>query len=89
MPWPKPDGYAPARFELLARYLPAFEAQLRTFLREEFGHAWFARREAGSLLRELWNEGQRLDADEMLREVTGAELELGAIGERIREPLSA
>jgi hypothetical protein len=67
----------------------AFEAQLRTFLREDFGHAWFARREAGSLLRELWNEGQRLDADEMLREVTGAELELGAIGERIREPLSA
>jgi hypothetical protein len=67
----------------------AFEAQLRTFLREEFGHAWFARREAGSLLRELWNEGQRLDADQILREVTGAELELGAIGERIREPLSA
>ena len=53
----------------------AFEAQLRRFLREEFGHAWFARREAGSLLRELWNEGQRLDADEMLREVTGAELD--------------
>jgi hypothetical protein len=67
----------------------AFEAQLRTFLREEFGHAWFARREAGSLLRELWNQGQRLDADQVLREVTGAELELGAIGERIREPLSA
>jgi hypothetical protein len=67
----------------------AFEAQLRTFLREEFGHAWFARREAGSLLRELWNEGQRLDADQMLREVTGAELELDAIGDRIREPLSA
>jgi hypothetical protein len=67
----------------------AFEAQLRTFLREEFGHAWFARREAGSLLRELWNEGQRLNADQMLHEVTGAELELGAIGERIREPLSA
>ena len=54
-----------------------------------FGHAWFARREAGSLLRELWNEGQRQNADQMLREVTGAELELSAIGERIREPLSA
>jgi hypothetical protein len=26
--WPKPAGYAPARFALLARYLPAFEAQL-------------------------------------------------------------
>jgi PhoPQ-activated pathogenicity-related protein len=28
VPWPKPNGYAPARFELLARYLPAFEAEL-------------------------------------------------------------
>ena len=35
----------------------AFEAQLRSHLREEFGNAWFARREAGSLLRELWGEG--------------------------------
>ena len=26
---------------------------------QEFGNAWFARREAGSLLRELWGEGQR------------------------------
>jgi len=28
VPWPKPAGYQPARYELLARYLPAFEAQL-------------------------------------------------------------
>jgi hypothetical protein len=27
--WPKPSGYQPARYELLARYLPAFEAELR------------------------------------------------------------
>ncbi len=26
--WPKPAGYAPARYELLARYLPALETQL-------------------------------------------------------------
>ena len=37
----------------------AFEAQLRDYLREEFGNDWFARREAGSLLRELWSLGQR------------------------------
>src|SRR5438874_10315633 len=30
----------------------AFEAQLRDFLRTEFGDTWFARREAGDLLRE-------------------------------------
>jgi hypothetical protein len=27
-PWPKPRGYDPARYALLARYLPALEAQL-------------------------------------------------------------
>ena len=31
----------------------AFEAQLRDFLRCEFGNDWFARRDAGDLLREL------------------------------------
>jgi hypothetical protein len=63
----------------------ALEAQLRSFLQEEFGHAWFARREAGSLLRELWAEGQRWTADELLRELTGAELELAAVVERVSE----
>ena len=37
----------------------AFEAQLASFLREKFGRDWFAQRSAGSLLRELWSEGQR------------------------------
>ncbi len=27
--WPKPAGYSPARYELLARYLPAFERELK------------------------------------------------------------
>ena len=65
----------------------AFEAQLRAFLREKFGNAWFSRREAGSLLRELWGEGQRHTADELLKEVTGAELEMEAIADRVREEL--
>jgi hypothetical protein len=29
VPWPKPAGYDAARYELLARYLPAFEAELK------------------------------------------------------------
>jgi hypothetical protein len=65
----------------------AFEAQLRAFLRERFGNTWFTRREAGSLLRELWSEGQRMNADELLHEVTGAELEMEAVADRIRETL--
>jgi hypothetical protein len=67
----------------------AFEAQLRTHLRERFGNAWFTRREAGSLLRELWAEGQKPTADELLREVTGEALELSSVGDRIREALAA
>ena len=47
----------------------AFEAQLRDFLRSEFGNDWFARREAGDLLRELWSLGQGPTADELLRDV--------------------
>jgi hypothetical protein len=59
-----------------------FEAQVSLFLREEFGSAWFTRREAGSLLRELWAGGQRLTADELLRELTGAEIDLESVVER-------
>jgi len=65
----------------------AFEAQLREFLRGELGGTWFARREAGSLLRELWELGQRPTADELLRDVTGADLTLAAVAERVREHL--
>jgi hypothetical protein len=66
----------------------AFEAQLRAHLRERFGNTWFANREAGSLLRELWSEGQRPTADELLKDVTGAELEMAAVAERVGEELS-
>lgn len=67
----------------------AFEAQLRSYLRERFGNAWFSRREAGSLLRELWAEGQKPTADELLQDVTGETLALEAVGDRIRESLAA
>jgi hypothetical protein len=66
----------------------AFEAQLRDHLRSRFGSDWFASREAGSLLQELWAEGQRPTADELLEEVTGSKLEMEAVADRIRESLS-
>jgi hypothetical protein len=65
----------------------AFEAQLRDFLRSEFGNEWFARREAGDLLRELWSVGQEPTADALLKDVTGAKLEMASVGDRIRERL--
>jgi hypothetical protein len=67
----------------------AFEAQLRGYLRETFGNAWFPRRDAGSLVRELWTEGQKPTADEILEEVTGLRIELEAVADRIREALAA
>jgi hypothetical protein len=66
----------------------AFEAQLKRFFREKFGSTWFTRRDAGSLLRELWSEGQRLTADEILKELTSSEIELEAVGEYVRESLA-
>jgi hypothetical protein len=65
----------------------AFEAQLRAHLRDRYGNEWFTRRDAGSLVRELWNEGQKPTADEMLKEVSGQDLELEAVAARIREAL--
>jgi hypothetical protein len=65
----------------------AFEAQLSTFLREEFGSDWFSRREAGSLLKELWELGQQPTADELLKDVTGAPIELDAVADKLRSAL--
>lgn len=66
----------------------ALEARLATFLREAHGRAWFADRKAGSLLRELWSEGQGMDADTISAEVTGAPLDLSAAADEIAELLS-
>jgi hypothetical protein len=65
----------------------ALEAQLRDFLRQRFGDTWFAKRDAGSLLRELWSEGQRWSAEELLKDVTGATLEMESVAARVRETL--
>ena len=66
----------------------AFHTQIESHLREELGRAWFTRPEAGSLLREVWAEGQRLTAAELLDQVAGARLELAAVGERIEEEVT-
>jgi hypothetical protein len=66
----------------------AFESQLRAHLREQFGNVWFGRREAGSLLRELWSLGQQPTAEELLKDVTGATLEMESVADRVRETLN-
>jgi hypothetical protein len=67
----------------------AFAAQMTTYLREEYGSDWFRRREAGSLLRDLWSLGQKPTADELLHDVTGTPIELEAVAEQLRAALPA
>lgn len=57
----------------------ALETHLRAHLRERFGERWFAQPEAGAALRALWREGQRLSAEELLSELTGAPLDFRAL----------
>jgi len=57
----------------------ALETHLRSYLRERFGPAWFESPEAGDVLRRLWRDGQRLDAEELLGELTGARLHFGVV----------
>jgi len=81
-PWPEttyltdvdPGFYA-------ANYLRAWslETHLRATLRNRFGPAWFDEPRAGDFLRGLWRDGQRLDADELVAEVAGAELDFSAM----------
>lgn len=65
----------------VAAYLRAWalETHLRAHLRERFGERWFERPEAGDALRALWRDGQRLSAEELLGELTGAELDFSAL----------
>jgi hypothetical protein len=63
----------------------AFSAQMTTFLREELGSDWFRKRSAGSLLTDLWALGQKPSADDLLKDVTGAAVELEAVAEQVRD----
>jgi hypothetical protein len=65
----------------------AFSAQMTTFMREEFGRDWFKKREAGHLLTDLWALGQKPTADELLKDVTGAAVEMEAVAEAVREAI--
>ncbi len=65
----------------------AFEAQMSAYLRERFRNEWFTRREAGLLLRELWELGEQPTADDLLRDVTGAAIELDAVADAVRARL--
>jgi hypothetical protein len=57
----------------------ALETHLRAHLEERFGPTWFESAEAGQVVRRLWSDGQRLDAEELLGELSGERLHFGAV----------
>jgi hypothetical protein len=62
----------------VACYLQAWalETRWRAALRERFGERWFSSPAAGEWLRDLWRQGQRLDAAELFGETLGGEVDL-------------
>jgi hypothetical protein len=62
-----------------AQYLQAwiFEAQLRKFLKREFGNEWFNSQEAGNYLTNLWADGQKYSVTELAKAIgyTGLDIE--------------
>ena len=66
----------------------ALEAHWRAALRERFGERWFASPRRATGCARLWRSGQRLDADELLAETLGVELDFGVLadGARPRQP---
>jgi hypothetical protein len=65
----------------VAHYLRAwiFESQLRRHLENTFGPEWFARREAGDLLKGLWHVGQQYPVTELARQIGAPGLDLAPL----------
>src|SRR4051794_2715053 len=86
VPWPRISWLADVDDGFYAAcYLRAWalETHWRAALRERFGERWFARREAGQWLRGLWRHGQRLNADELLAETLGEELDFSRLARSV------
>ncbi len=53
----------------------AFEAQMREYLKTQFGQRWWASRKAGEMLIDLWNTGQRYTVEELAAMIGLGELD--------------
>jgi len=73
-----------------AEYLRAWmlDAQLRSALEEEFGEEWFADPRSGKYLRELWSYGQKYTADELVKTIGYAGLDMDPLVREIERGLS-
>jgi hypothetical protein len=57
----------------------ALETHVRSLLRGRFGELWFEEPEAGDFLQRLWQQGQSMRGDQLLLELSGADLDFGAL----------
>jgi hypothetical protein len=86
VPWPSTSWLADVDDGFYAAcYLRAWalETHWRAALEERFGERWFASAEAGGWLRSLWGRGQRLNADELLAEMLGEELDFARLARSV------
>jgi hypothetical protein len=86
VPWPQESWLSdvdPGFY--VACYLRAWalEVDWRVELRRRFGEDWFRSNEAGAWLRRVWSQGQRLEADRLLGEMTGASLDFGRLASEL------
>jgi hypothetical protein len=89
VPWPRASWLADVDGGFYAAcYLRAWtlETRWRAALGGRFGASWFASPDAGEWLRSLWRGGQRLDADELLAETLGEELDFAAMAGELVPP---
>ena len=73
-----------------ARYLRAWMLQSlhSSYFTEEYGDDWFLNPESGSKLKELWNQGQKLNADEMAKIVSTDKMNFTELIRSIEEAFS-
>ncbi|MBI1763253.1 MAG: hypothetical protein HYR56_17655 [Acidobacteria bacterium] len=67
----------------------AFEAQLREHLRTRFGTRWWATRQAGEMLIDLWNTGQRYTVEELAGQIGLGELDFAWFGAELVNTLAS
>lgn len=82
VPWPRASWLAdvdPGFYAACYLRAWALETAWRRALRDRFGQRWFEAEAAGGWLRDLWSQGQRLDAAGLLSETLGEELDLGVL----------
>jgi hypothetical protein len=89
VPWPRASWLADVDGGFYAAcYLRAWtlETHWRSALEGRFGSSWFASPEAGEWLCSLWRYGQRVDADDLLVETLGEELDLAVLAAELTRP---